>query len=198
MRLLYFVALFARVCVLVFLCGALVVFGLWLSDFGTASVPDNPYQSRPLRRMPAGEAAMTIEQRCAARAERGFPCPADRPRPDRAPLSAWYEGGTLGTATGRQWREASQRDRLATASDLVTTYLNVAHDGAGTEIIRSVIASTGELGRSSRVHRNAAALVGCLDSTFVQPDPFVDGLAVTMASIGCLALGVDEGWILVR
>ena len=84
MRVLHFVAFFAGICVLVFLCGALVVFGLWFSDFGTASAPARPYRSRPLRPMPPGEAAMTIEQRCAARAERGFPCLAGRPRPGTA------------------------------------------------------------------------------------------------------------------
>ena len=112
----------------------------------------------PLARVPrpmaASETVMTTEEPCAARAQRRLPCRSRPARPSDVARKAWYEGGTLGQARAREWRSATPHNRLATASDLVTTYLDSEHDGAGTDMVQSAIVATGELGLLSGVHTN--------------------------------------------
>ena len=42
------------------------------------------------------------------------------------PEYAWYEGGTLSEATGAEWRNATDRNRLATAADWAALFVKGA------------------------------------------------------------------------
>lgn len=49
--------------------------------------------------------------------------PTGSPSPSVSHSPAWYEGGTLHSATVKEWREATYTDRLATAADWALTML---------------------------------------------------------------------------
>lgn len=78
-----------------------------------AVTPDNDATARA-RRIEAAESAAAA-RRAQQRADRRA----------RAAVGAhalpWYEGGTLHSATGRQWLAAPARNRLATAADFVAS-----------------------------------------------------------------------------
>ena len=77
--------------------------------------------------------------------------PTRTPRPTRIPTAteqlAWYEGGTLHNATLGEWRNASERNRLATAADWFVSGFDVNEWSEETE---------------ASVHIGATYLVNCL------------------------------------
>ena len=90
--------------------------------------------------------------------------------------SEWYSGGTLHRATVGEWRNASYRDKLATAADWA-----LAHDGVKNEVTRS--------GSIQTLKPFAIDLVSCVDGATGPSGN--DGLRVTQLAASCMVL---LGW----
>ena len=90
---------------------------------------------------------------------KGRPCPE----------YAWYEGGTLSDATSAEWRDATDRNRLATAADWAANYVGGA--GVSTE-------------PRDRLFPLAFAFRRCVDEVA----PHISDLDITMAAagVGCV------------
>ena len=94
---------------------------------------------------------------------------------------AWYEGGTLHDSTIRQWRQANDRNKLATAGDWATTVL-MSEQGIG------LPSSLPEL----RVY--ARALVTCVDETVrgEAGDAIVNNKTSEIALLCAVLMGFTE------
>ena len=104
-----------------------------------------------------------------------------RPTSTTTDTRSWYEGGTLHDSTIRQWRQASDRNKLATAGDWATTILR-SEQGIG------LPSSLPEL----RVY--ARALVTCVDEAVrgEAGDAIVNNKTSEVALLCAVLMGFTE------
>lgn len=103
---------------------------------------------------PSGEEAAASSEEDATGSDDG--AAQESPTPGVAEELAWYEGGTLRTGNGDDWKNATARDRLATAAALAAEALSDTRS----EPVHPEEMSAEEL---SAFRVEAEALAACID-----------------------------------
>lgn len=132
---------------------------------------------------------------CARSDQEQQPAPtSDAPVPQQEPVrpvektpARWYQGGTLHSATGANWREATPENKLATCADFIA---KLRESGRLTDALAAKLDSVDAL------KAPAAELVVGLDKAFARdPDPKKDGvMAGRQVSEAATMLMVMMGW----
>ena len=99
-------------------------------------------------------------------------CGGDSVRSNQGAIKEWYQNGTLHRSTAADWKDADDRDRLATSSDFAAIILNRKEIS---------LRSTDEL------RPYAEDMCACINQT-VLPDPIVPGHRVSEIAAACAAL----------
>jgi hypothetical protein len=106
--------------------------------------------------------------KCAGQRDRAASQPA--PEPVQSNLK-WYEGGTLHRKNGRDWRLATERDRLATSADIAAKFFE------------------GQLDSMSEMRVYANEMNTCVSET--NDDGIADDMRVAEIAAACAIL---MGW----